>query len=465
MLATLMSVKSHTRTLFLMSADVLAVFFGILAALILRLGVDGTLDQLEERNGWTKIGVATLVWLLGLYFHDLYDYEVVSGRDEAIFRLVQSVGLSWVALAVLYYFVPALEIGAGTALYAIAITLGLLLAIRLLLQTWLDHPEFGEKILVVGDGAGFTDTVNAALVRRAAGYRIVGFLSEGDNSSAGPMIQKLGALGDLEDVVSSSKIDRIIVGMAERRGTLPIEALLRIRLGGDVIIEECSAFYERLCGRVHLDMVRPSWLIFSEYSPNTQLKSFLRDSVHRLLALIGLIVTFPLALVTALIIKMESSGPVFYRQERVGKGDQRFMLIKFRSMRVDAEADGEPVWAKAKDDRATVFGHFIRKVRIDEIPQFWNILKGEMRFVGPRPERPHFVDQLEQDISLYKYRHLVAPGLTGWAQVNYAYGASVEDARHKLEYDLYYIKNQTLVLDLLIVLRTVKIIVLGRGSR
>ena len=459
-----MSTKSNSRTLFLMAADVLAVTFGILAALTLRLGAEGAVDHLQERNGWTKIAVAASVWLISIYFHDLYDYEVVSNRSEMLFRLVQSVGLAWVTLAVLYYFIPVLQLGPGTALYAIAITLVSLLAIRLLLQMWLGHPEYGEKILVVGDGRGVNDTVKAAMARPAAGYRIVGFLAESENGNRSTL-QRLGRFADLEEVVSTAHIDRIVVGMTERRGNLPTEALLRLRLAGDVIIDDCSSFYERVCGKVHLDMLRHSWLIFSEHTPNTQLKTFVRDSVHRLLALIGLVVTFPIAVLTAILIKIESPGPVLYRQERVGKGDRRFVLIKFRSMQTDAEADGTPVWATVNDSRTTFVGRFIRKVRIDEIPQFWNILRGDMRFVGPRPERPHFVDQLAREISLYKYRHLAAPGLTGWAQVKYPYGASIEDARQKLEYDLYYIKNQTLVLDLLIVLQTVKIIILGRGSR
>jgi sugar transferase (PEP-CTERM system associated) len=440
------------------------VFFGILAALILRLGTDGALYHLEHRNGLTNIAAATLISLIGLYFHDLYDYQLISNRGEMLLRLVQSVGISWVTLAAIYYFIPGMELGAGTALYAIGITLFLLLTIRLLLQLWLSHPEFGERILVVGDGLGVEDTLRAAMSRPAAGYRIIGFLNESEDVYI-PGLERLGRIADLEKTVSSSSIDRIVVGMSERRGALPTDALVRIRLGGQVIIDECSSFYERMCGKVHLDMVRPSWLIFSEYSPTTQLKTFFRDLAHQSLALIGLIATLPLALLTALIIKIESPGPIFYRQQRVGKADRPFVLIKFRSMKVDAEADGEPIWANVNDDRATWFGQLIRKIRIDEIPQFWNILRGEMRFVGPRPERPHFVNQLAEQIPLYKYRHLAAPGLTGWAQVNYPYGASVEDARQKLEYDLYYIKNQTLVLDLLIVLQTIKIIILGRGSR
>ncbi|HKP70287.1 MAG TPA: hypothetical protein VJV05_13450, partial [Pyrinomonadaceae bacterium] len=306
-----MSVKSHTRTIFLMAADVLAVFAGILAALALRLGVDGAASQLDEHMGWTKIAFASTVWVVGMYFHDLYDYEVISGREEMLLRLIQSVGLSWVALLIIYSFVPSLELGRGTALYAIAITLCFLLIIRLLVQMWLGHPDFGEKILVVGSGRGVTDMVNAAQARSAAGYRIIGFLS--DSSTNGAMssvstnghahsistngnaheVKNLGKFDDLEYVVNNSRIDRVVVGMAERRGALPTDALLRLRLSGDVVIDECSSFYERICGKVHLDMVRPSWLIFSQHSRNTQLKTFFRDLVHRLLALVGLVLTLP----------------------------------------------------------------------------------------------------------------------------------------------------------------------------
>jgi sugar transferase (PEP-CTERM system associated) len=364
----------------------------------------------------------------------------------------------------------------------------------------------GERILIIGDGDEVYDAINAAIDRRAAGYRIVGILSgtvaddngevstfvtshgsyitSGDVKAANgnglpknrkenltnggirtKSVQALGSLDELEKIVEEERIDRIVVGVRQRRGVFPTDALLRLRLNGEVIIDECAAFYERVSGKVHLDLIRPSWLIFSEYSRNTQAKAAIRDFVHRLLAFGGLVLSIPIAILTAILIKLESKGPIFYKQERVGKNGRSFEVIKFRSMQADAEAGGKPVWAKANDDRVTLVGRVIRKVRIDEIPQFWNILKGEMKFVGPRPERPHFVEQLAQQIPFYEHRHLVAPGLTGWAQVKYPYGASVADARHKLEYDLYYIKNQSLRLDLLIVLQTIKIILLGRGSR
>ena len=236
-------------------------------------------------------------------------------------------------------------------------------------------------------------------------------------------------------------------------------------LAGDISIEECTSFFERITGKVHVDMLRPSWLIFAGRNRESRIKGLFRELIYRILALVGLVISAPVGIVTAILIKLESRGPVFYRQERVGKNGRTFKVIKFRSMREDAEADGTPVWAADNDDRTTIVGRFIRKVRIDEIPQFWNILTGEMNFVGPRPERPHFVKQLAREISYYEHRHLVAPGLTGWAQIKYPYGASVDDARQKLQYDLYYIKNQSLTLDLVIIFETVKTVLFGRGGR
>jgi len=210
-------------------------------------------------------------------------------------------------------------------------------------------------------------------------------------------------------------------------------------------------------------MIRPSWLIFSGRGRQVRITGLVRNVMHRLVALIGGILSLPLAVLTAILIKLESPGPVFYRQERVGKNGRPFVLMKFRSMGVDAEKQG-PVWASSGDDRATRIGRIIRKIRVDEIPQFWNILRGEMSFVGPRPERPHFVSQLAEEIPYYEQRHLIAPGLTGWAQIKYPYGASIEDARQKLQYDLYYIKNQSLVLDAIIMFETIKIVIFGRGA-
>jgi sugar transferase (PEP-CTERM system associated) len=274
----------------------------------------------------------------------------------------------------------------------------------------------------------------------------------------------IGLTTELAEIVRRQHVDRIVVSMGERRGHFPSEQLLDLSLSGHVNIEEGASFYERLTGRVNLDMLRPSWLIFSGRGRQKRMSGVARTVLHRGVALVGALASLPVAILTAIIIKLESPGPVLYRQERVGKNGRPFTIMKFRSMRLDAEKDG-PVWARSTDDRTTRVGRIIRKIRVDEIPQFWNILKGEMSFVGPRPERPHFVSQLAQEIPFYEQRHLIAPGLTGWAQIKYPYGSSIEDARQKLQYDLYYIKNQSLMLDAAILFETIKTILFGRGAR
>ncbi|MEZ5427041.1 MAG: TIGR03013 family PEP-CTERM/XrtA system glycosyltransferase [Pyrinomonadaceae bacterium] len=455
------------RTIWLILADAAIIYGGIILALYLRLGISGSEYQLDENNGWLKIALATTVCLLILYFYDLYDFTVMGNRRELILRLVQALGIAWALLALLFYFIPPLLIGRGVSVISVPLVLILLLTWRTLIHLLTGHPEFGEKILIVGTGSAAHDTARSVWERRDAGYRIAGFVTENGSK---PMdlakeINLLGSTNDLEEIIKEEKIDRIVIAVRERRGAFPTETLLKMSLAGDVSIEECTSFFERVTGQVHIDMLRPSWLIFAGRKRDTRLKSAFREFIHRSLALFGLITSLPIALVTAVLIKLESKGPVFYKQERVGLNGKVFKVIKFRSMRVDAEQDGKPVWATADDDRTTYVGKVIRKIRVDEIPQFWNIIKGEMSFVGPRPERPHFVAQLAEEIPFYEHRHLVAPGLTGWAQIKYPYGASVEDARNKLQYDLYYIKNQSLALDLVIVFETVKTVLFGRGGR
>ncbi|MBS1797106.1 MAG: TIGR03013 family PEP-CTERM/XrtA system glycosyltransferase [Acidobacteria bacterium] len=459
--------KFSLRTIGLLFADAAIIYGGIILALYLRLGIEGSEYQLNENNGWLKITLATVVCTLIFYFYDLYDYTVMTNRRELMLRLVQALGIAWALLALLFYFAPPLLIGRGVSVISVPLVLVLLLGWRVLIHYLTGHPEIGEKILVVGTGPSARETAEAVLERRDAGYRIVGFVTE-NGLKPNTKIDDIGILGttdELEGIVKTEKVDRIVIAVRERRGTFPTETLLKMSLAGDVNIEECTSFFERVTGKVHVDMLRPSWLIFAGRGRETRIKAVFREAIHRGLALVGLLLSLPLALVTAVLIKLESKGPVFYKQERVGKNGRIFRVIKFRSMRTDAEKEGVPIWATADDDRTTRVGRVIRKIRVDEIPQFWNILKGEMSFVGPRPERPHFVAQLAEEIPFYEHRHLVAPGLTGWAQIKYPYGASVEDARQKLQYDLYYIKNQSLALDLVIVFETVKTVLFGKGGR
>jgi sugar transferase (PEP-CTERM system associated) len=451
----------------LILADAAMLFAGIIVAMYLRLGTSGTAEYLDQRDGWLKIALAAGVCLLILYFYDLYDYIVMTRRRELLLRMVQALGIAWALLALLFYFLPTLLLGRGVSVIAVPIVLALLLGWRIFIHSLTGHPEIGEKILVVGTGKTALDTAEAVWERRDAGYRIVGFLSENGAKPREKLGRSiiLGKAHELEDVIRAEKVDRVVIAVRERRGAFPTEALLKMSLAGDISIEECTSFFERITGKVHVDMLRPSWLIFAGRKRDTPIKSVFREVVHRGLALIGLLLSLPIAIVTAVLVKLDSRGPIFYKQERVGKNGRVFGLLKFRSMRTDAEKDGLPVWAMTNDDRVTRVGSIIRKLRIDEIPQFWNIIKGEMSFVGPRPERPHFVGQLATEISYYEHRHLVAPGLTGWAQIKYPYGASVEDAIQKLQYDLYYIKNQSLTLDMMIVFETVKTVLFSRGGR
>jgi sugar transferase (PEP-CTERM system associated) len=441
------------------------IFGALVGAVYLRLGITDGHFELFARQGVLKAILATGFCLTAFYLFDLYDFVVMHDRRELVLRLVQALGLAWIGLALCFYALPGLMLGRGISLIALPLALALMVSWRVSIHWFLGHPNFGERILIVGAGNLAVEVAREVLDRPDAGYRVVGFVGKDAELLGKSLINPrvIGITSDLDEIVERENVDRIIVAMGERRGQLPTQELLQLSLAGRVAIEEGASFYERITGRVSLDMIRPSWLIFSGRGRQARISAVTRSVVHRLVALVGAIVCLPLALLTAVLIRLDSRGPVFYKQERVGKGGREFTLVKFRSMRTDAEADG-PVWAAKTDSRITRVGKIIRKSRIDEIPQFWNILRGDMNFVGPRPERPHFVSQLAQEIPYYHQRHLIAPGLTGWAQIKYPYGASIEDARQKLQYDLFYIKNQSLILDAIIMFETVKIILFGRGA-
>jgi sugar transferase (PEP-CTERM system associated) len=459
------SARLKARTVLLVSVEAMLLFGGLITAVYVRIGAVEAEDALIQRNGFYKAALATVFCLTSFYLFDLYDFVVMHDRRELVLRLLQALGLAWIALALLFYALPQVMIGRGVTLISLPLALSLMVGWRLSIHWILGHPELGERILIVGSGPFAVEIAKEALERKDAGYRIVGFV-DNDPALVGKSLinpKVIGLTSDLAALVRSENIDRLVVAIGDRRGQFPTQELLKLSLSGDVSIEESASFYERLTGRVLLDMIRPSWLIFSSRGRRARLNELLRTVMHRMIAFIGATLSLPIALVTTLVIKLESRGPVLYKQERVGKQGRTFTLMKFRSMRVDAEKDG-PVWAKSGDDRMTRVGRIIRKIRVDEIPQFWNILRGDMNFVGPRPERPHFVAQLAQEIPYYEQRHLIAPGLTGWAQINYPYGASIDDARQKLQYDLFYIKNQNLGLDATIMFETIKTIVFRKGT-
>jgi sugar transferase (PEP-CTERM system associated) len=457
--------RFNGRMLLLLLTEAMLLFGGLIVAVYVRLGAVDAEETLLQRNGFYKAALATVFCLASFYLFDLYDFVVLHDRRELVLRLVQALGLAWVALALMFYAVPQVMIGRGVSFISLPLALLLMVGWRLAIHWVLGHPDLGERILIVGSGPFAIEIARETLGRPDAGFRVIGFV-DSDPALVGKSLinpKVIGLTSELRSIVKKENIDRIVVAIGDRRGQFPTQELLRLSLSGDVSIEESASFYERLTGRVLLDMIRPSWLIFSSRGQRPRINELARIIMHRGVAMIGAFLSLPIVIVTAILIKIDSRGPVLYKQERVGKNGRLFTVMKFRSMRVDAEKDG-PVWAKTEDQRMTRVGRIIRKIRVDEIPQFWNILRGDMNFVGPRPERPHFISQLAEEIPFYQQRHLIPPGLTGWAQIKYPYGASIEDARQKLQYDLYYIKNQSLTLDATILFETVKTILFGRGT-
>jgi sugar transferase, PEP-CTERM system associated/exopolysaccharide biosynthesis polyprenyl glycosylphosphotransferase len=454
------------RFLFVVIESSLLLLCGFFALYVRVLGATGY--ELVERRGWMKIIVVTLVIQLAFYLFDLYDLPKTRSYRRVVTSMAIALAVATVLLSLLFYVMPVLSLGRGIFLVMIAFGSGVIPGWRLLVAWSAGHPQFGvhERVLILGSGTQAVEVARATLERRNAGFHIVGFADSNPELIGKSLINPsvIGLTADVADLVERFQVDRIVVAVEDRRGKFPTAELLDLTLSGRVAVEECAQYYERLTGKIASEMLRPSWLIFSRNSRYSNVVHHVRRVLNAGLAVVGFVLSLPLMLLTAIAVKLDSAGPIFYTQERVGKNGRTFRIIKFRSMRTDAEKNGA-VWATASDPRVTRVGRIIRKLRLDELPQFINVIRGDMNFVGPRPERPVFVEQLEKEIPYYSQRHLVKPGLTGWAQIKYPYGASVEDAMEKLRYDLYYIKNQNLLLDAGIIFETVKTVLFGRGGR
>ena len=425
--------------------------------------------ELFERRGWLKLLMVTLVMQLAFYLFDLYDLRATRSYRRVVTNLAIALCAATALLSILFYALPMLQLGRGIFLAEMAFIVALIPGWRILVSWSAGHPQLGvrERVVILGSGEQAIEIARATLERRNAGFHIVGFVDNRPELVGRSLINPsvIGLTQDITSIVEQYEVDRIVVAVEDRRGKFPTEELLTLTLSGRVAVEECARYYERLTGKIASEMIRPSWLIFSRGNRYSDVARHIRRLLNAGLAAAGFVASLPLMLLTALAVKLDSPGPLFYTQERVGKTGRTFKIIKFRSMRVGAEETSGPVWAEEDDPRITRVGRIIRKLRLDELPQFINVIRGDMNFVGPRPERPVFVEQLGQIIPYYSQRHLVKPGLTGWAQVKYPYGASVEDAIEKLRYDLYYIKNQSLLLDAIIVFETIKIVLFGRGGR
>ena len=333
------------------------------------------------------------------------------------------------------------------------------------LWSWGNLAGIGDRVLILGTGVFAQSVAREMLKRSPVGYRVLGFLTEHSVEVGRVLVNPsvVGTLADLPSLADSLDATLIVVAQEDRRKRLPVDALLRCRMAG-VRVVEAATLLESLSGRIPLRDLRPSWLIFSTGFHKPRVMSAVKRLGEALTATVLLVLTSPVMALVALAVRLSSRGPVLYRQTRVGKNGGCFDLLKFRSMAEDAEAGSGPIWAPGDGDpRITPVGHLLRRSRLDELPQLWNVLKGDMSFVGPRPERPHFVDKLRKVIPYYDERHGVRPGITGWAQVKFPYGSTLEDAEEKLEYDLYYVKHMSFLLDVAILLETVKVVLLGRG--
>ena len=378
-------------------------------------------------------------------------------------RLAVAVSLGVIFLSLIFFLFPALTFWRSNLLYAMCFATVLLVTVRALLGKTLGGARFKRRIVILGAGPRAA-RIGALADQPGSNFVVAGFVEMGEAATTVPAVPR-SHIPNLAAHVVDLDASEVVLALEERRNALPLKDLLRVKTTG-VLVSEMSSFLERQTGRIDLNSVNPSWLIFSDgFASGQMVASFFKRAFDIAASLLLLLVTLPVIAITAVAIKLESRGPAFYRQRRVGLYNQAFDILKLRSMRQDAEIGGTAVWASERDPRITRIGRFIRKVRIDELPQTWTVLKGEMSFVGPRPERPQFVEQLEQQLPYYAERHMVKPGITGWAQINYPYGASIEDSRHKLEYDLYYAKNYSPFLDLLIMLQTLRVVLWPTGAR
>ncbi|WP_288989476.1 TIGR03013 family XrtA/PEP-CTERM system glycosyltransferase [uncultured Sphingopyxis sp.] len=421
-------------------------------------------DAGDFGDRWLPLTTFAVANSLAMMATGMYGAEALRSMKFATARLLAAVSLGVIFLSVVGFLLPTATLWRVNSFYAMGLAIAALFLIRLALTQSAGADAFKRRILVLGAGARAA-RLRALAEAPGSGIDVVGFVAMTGNERTVAEAVPREAIANLSDHVVALRAGEVVLAMEERRNALPLADLLRVKTTG-VHVNDIASFIERETGRVDLATTNPSVLIFSDgFSAGQRISKVGKRLFDILASLIVLVIGLPLALIAALAVKLDSKGPVLYRQPRVGLFGEPYDILKIRSMRTDAEAAGKAVWAAENDPRITRVGHIIRKLRIDELPQLWCVLKGEMSFVGPRPERPSFVDELERQLPYYAERHMVKPGLTGWAQINYPYGASVEDARVKLEYDLYYAKNYSPFLDLLILLQTVRVVLWPEGAR
>ncbi|HEX9106379.1 MAG TPA: TIGR03013 family XrtA/PEP-CTERM system glycosyltransferase [Longimicrobiales bacterium] len=439
----------------------LLIFAATWAAHVLLRGIPFGGDQLALL---ARSAVVTVVFQLALYYFDLYEFHTRQRLSDMAVQITQAWGAACIALGVIYAMVPATIISLRFFITGLVIAYAAVLLWRAVYVMAIEHRVLTRRVLVLGSGEQAERIVAKLEEIRDSGYAVVAQVGDGvvpRRMASEAMLYTEPV--SLSEIVRRQRVEEVVVALDERRGRMPVRELMECKLAGRQVTTGVS-FFEGLTGTIPVENMSPSWLIFSDGFRRNRRVGLAKRLADVVLSLVGLVLALPVLLLSALLIKLESRGPVFYRQTRVGLRGADFEVVKFRSMREDAERDG-PAWAVQDDPRVTRYGAFMRKTRIDELPQLWNILRQDMSFVGPRPERPAFVRQLEAKLPYYSLRHTIRPGLTGWAQINYPYGASEEDALRKLEYDLYYVKNMNIFMDAIIILRTIKTVLFRKGGR
>ena len=459
---------STWRSILLVAGETVLLVAAVAISSVI-IGRDRAWELLLDNTALLRVLLIVVTCQVCLHYADLYDLRSIQSTRELVTRLMRAIGTTSLILGAAYWLFPLLVVEQGVFLLTAAVAAVLLIAWRSAFKVISERFTPREKLLLVGTSPAAIVLARELFERRhELGVEIVGFVDT-DASRVGAPVINPGVVGTLDDIPALTArlgVNRVVVSLSDQRGKLPMDKLLDMRLRSGVLFDHLASVYEEYTGKIALENLRPSWLIFSTGFRKTRLWLITKRTCDIVAAVCGLVLSFPLTAITALLVKLESPGdPVFYHQERVGLNGATFIIHKFRTMRSDAEARTGPVWSAGDSDpRITRVGRFLRKTRLDEVPQLWNVLRGDMSLIGPRPERPQFVEQLTQQIPFYGQRHVVKPGVTGWAQVRYTYGASVEDAMAKLQYDLYYIKNMSLALDLFVLFSTVKTVLHREGA-
>jgi sugar transferase (PEP-CTERM system associated) len=467
MLQPLLAGRLRLRTLALVLIEHVLIVVAVAAAAAIRFGVFTALDNLIQNGILWRASLIALVLQLCLHYCDLYDLRMLQDRRGLVVGLIQAMGSASLIVALLYYWLPSLIIGRGVFVIGSVFIVALVAGWRMAFE-WLSlRVGPAERLLIVGTGDAAVALARELFERRQElGVELVGFVDPDARRVGSPVINPgvIGTIRDIPAITRERKVDRVVVSLADARGKLPMDQLLDMKLNDGVRFDHLASVYEEYTGRIAIENLRPSWLIFSGGFRKSRWTATAKRMLDILLSAIGLVIVLPVLPVVAIAIRLTSPGPVFYSQRRVGREGRLFTIYKFRSMRQDAEARSGAVWSTENDPRVTPIGRCLRRTRLDEVPQFWNVLRGDMSFVGPRPERPEFVSNLTKEIAFYGQRHVVRPGLTGWAQIRHSYGSDVDGALQKLQYDLFYIKRQSIAFDLFILLETVKTVMVRRGS-